>query len=415
MKNVRLLLANSWFARNIDGQMPLNLAYLAGAFRSSKPLADSVEVRICDLNIEKKPKEALGEILEKFKPTHVGVTRYSPNCKNSVEVLKQAKEYDGNIVTITGGHHERSCAGETRRLYPWIDHVVSDRIGEPALVKIVAGEKFGVEWQKIYPAYDLLAVEDGSYQFHQSVFNGKPMVPLMSSRGCKYSCKFCGSGEYMEMPIATVISQLWKIVESGKQAVFFNDPNFVSGRERTNALVEGMKNEGLGKRLEWGFQTMAENLSEPLIARMSEAGLGYFASSMENVSPEMLMGQNKRITLEAVESACRFARQHSAKVGLYVMFGIHESEKQDFEMAVKTLDALEKIAPDFVSYSILAKYPNANWIGNYEAFEASSGPAWQFFDEGQAYHPHCSDAHAMRLMEEVEKRHAQGLKNTVIF
>ncbi|MCX6770380.1 MAG: radical SAM protein, partial [Candidatus Micrarchaeota archaeon] len=237
----------------------------------------------------------------------------------------------------------------------------------------------------------------------------------ISSRGCKYSCKFCGSGEYMEMSVATVIQQLWKTVESGKQAVFFNDPNFVSDKRRTDALVEGMKNEGLGKRLSWGFQTMAENLSEPLIARMSEAGMVYFATSMENVSPEMQRGQNKRIKLEAVGSACRLARENSAKVGLYVMFGIHESEKQDFKMAVETLDALEKIAPDFVSYSILAKYPNANWTGNYEAFKASSSPAWQFFDEGQAYHPHCSDAHAMRLMEEVEKRHAQGLKNTVIF
>jgi hypothetical protein len=97
------------------------------------------------------------------------------------------------------------------------------------------------------------------------------------------------------------------------------------------------------------------------------------------------------------------------------MFGIHEDEELDFEMALSTLGALEKIAPDFVSYSILANYPGTSRNANYELFEPSKSPAWEFFDEGHGAHPYCSDAHAERLMEEVKKRHKGSLKGTLFF
>lgn len=406
----RVLLINPHFERKINGQLPLNLAYLAAALKGAGVLVD-----VYDANVSKDPLGELEKRMAGLQPTHVAVSRYSPNCRNSIALLEHAHAIDGNAVLVSGGHHERWCGEATREKYPWINHVIGSRHGESDLVRIVSGESAGVDWKALFPAYE--EIQDvPSYQFHAGVFGGKRMVPYMSARGCGMGCNFCSSGAYEPVPVPTVLNHMERIVLDNK-ALFFNDPNFVSDKERTKLLLKSMMERGLPGYLEWGCQTtITEKVSGGLLGMMRQAGCTYMVCALENVSRSALESLNKKIDPDTVALRCRQAVRAGMRVGLYVMFGVHPDMGEDLAMAAKTLEKIDEIRPQFVSYSIYAQYPNIRSAAvDYETFVQSKNPAWEFFDEGHGYHPYCTDEHAQALMGLVEKMHAGPLGGVTIF
>lgn len=392
----KLLLVNPEFERKIMGQTPLNLAYLAAACEPYVP------VRIIDLNVQSLG--TLWETLLEWQPTHIGMSVYTPNNISSMKLLEEIHSEYPCIITIVGGPHEVFRGQITRSLFPWIDYIVSDRKGENALVEIMTGENKSINWKTLFPAYHLLDMSEESYQFDSQLFNGKQVIQYMSSRGCNMGCGFCSSDGYTALDDEVVINHLHRIIEMGYTALFFNDVNFVSNPKRTADLMHLMIRSGL--KLEWGCQTaLVEGVTYELLQLMKDAGCLYIAFSVENVSPDALRKLGKRIDPEFVRAKAKFAKAIGMKIGAYVMMGVHENEDTDLYWAKRTLDRVAEIAPDYVSYSVLADYPSANPYLPYEKIEYGIEEIWNFFDEGKAFHPYCSVQHAERLRDEILRRH----------
>ncbi|MBI2130952.1 cobalamin B12-binding domain-containing protein [Candidatus Woesearchaeota archaeon] len=134
MTDKRLLLVNPPFPRKVAGA-PLQLLYLAAAFRDAP-----VEVQILDLNIADEPSRALGERLQTYGPTHVGVTSYSPNYPESLEVMRFIKNFNSGIIVISGGHHE-TAIGSCAKKPEFIDFRVASTFGENEFLGILGTEK----------------------------------------------------------------------------------------------------------------------------------------------------------------------------------------------------------------------------------------------------------------------------------
>ena len=347
MKN-KLLLINPNFVRKINGQTPLNLAYLATAVEKY------AEVEIIDLNVE--PEESLDKLLIEFNPTHIGISRYTPNSIDSLNLLKRIHEQYPEIITITGGPHEIYRGDITKKLNPWIDHVVREKNAEQSLLRIITGdENKAVDWKILFPSYNLLNMNEESYRFDSNIFPNKKMLQYMTARGCNHHCTFCPSGNYNAMDNEVVIEHLKKIIDMGYEAIFFNDVNFVANPKRTKELMELIIEEGLNKKLEWGCQTTAdESLNDELIQLMAKAGCNYITYSLENACSEALKKINKRLNPNIVAHKCNTAKESRMQVGLYIMFGILDNEKTDFHCVQKTLDKVAEINPDYVSYAILS-------------------------------------------------------------
>jgi len=415
MNLARLLLVNPPFKRGINGQLPLNLAYLAAAFNRT-----DVQVEICDLNVLGDPSAELRKRVENFQPTHAGVARYSPNCRDSIDILRRIRGMDESISLISGGPHEKARAHETRLRHPWINHVIGAKNAEVKLVRLVTGNPNAiVDWKRLFPAYHLLDLHEPSYHFDDGAFPGKKMISYMSARGCNRSCSFCSHRKYEALEIPVVLEHLERLEMLGYNAVFFNDPNFASDTVRTEILMEQMIEAGISDKIEWGCQTIAnQSLTTKLLEAMQTAGCTYITYSLENVSKSALKLLNKRIDPETVASICAKTRELKMRTGLYVMFGIERDEFKDLEQARYTLDFLAMVKPDFVSYSIYTQYPDMKGPGadvDYESFVQTDSPAWDFFDEGFGYHPNCSEEHAVGLMKEIKERHEGPLKEVRIF
>lgn len=421
MTNKRLLLINPPFPRKVAG-VPLQLLYLASAFKGT-----SVETQLLDLDIEHEADKALEEMLRSYNPTHVGVTSYSPNYPESLEIMKRVKEMSPSSVVISGGPHDIAM-GELVGKPEFIDHRVTSTFGENDLLQLLGLEKRVANREVLFPAFELLK-DHPQYQFDSELFEDRRMTQILTATGCNQKCSFCSAQqEYIPFRKDIVIAQLEKLIELGYRAVFFNDPNFTNPYrdkslqpvgnpdiyKRIKDLMSGLIESGINQELIWGCQTKATMVNPELLDLMAEAGCRYITYALENVDRSSLTEMSKGITPEKVQRAINLSRERGIKTGLYVMFGTKKDREEDFEVAKRTLDFVEVLQPNYLSISILANYPmwdrsrpgqRLHTQLDYANQRYSRGPIWLEFDEGWAgYHPNADAEQALRFAQEIGRR-----------
>ena len=433
MTDNRLLLVNPPFPRKVAG-FPLQMLYLASAVRDA-----NISVDVLDLDIE--PDEQRESILEQklreYMPTHVGVTAYSPNYPESLDIMRQVKEINPRVIVISGGPHQIAVGAITQRP-EFIDHIVTDTFGQNKLLKFLGSNFVVKDIAGLFPAFDLLK-QSKQYSFDSGLFNGETMTQLFSATGCSQGCNFCSAQiGYNPLPNLNVIQQLEKLVGIGYRAIFFNDPNFTdtskknledrstqNGQyQRVINLMDEFIKAGIPDKLKCGCQTKASLVTPQVLEKMAQAGCRYITYSLETVNEEALRAMKKGLLPNKVQNAVETTKKLGMKVGLYVMLGSYQDDKGtfipevDLETTSSTLDFVEKnLRPNYLSISILANYPMFDRIRHgqrlhmhldYANQRYSRDPIWLNFDEGWgAFHPTVNEEHAQKYLKQLEIRKAE--------
>ena len=417
MTSSKLLLINPPFPRKVAG-VPLQLLYLAAAVKDA-----GSEVRLLDLDIEpdEKRMSILEQRLRDYRPTHVGVTAYSPNYPESLDIMRAVKEVNPSITVISGGPHQ-IIVGDITPKPEFIDHVVAETFGETALSEILGLERRILDRSTLFPAFELLK-DSPRYHFDSELFEGRRMTQIITATGCNQRCNFCSAQlEYTPFENKVVLRQLKQVVDLGYQALFFNDPNFTNPfrgttsdiYSRVKSLMQAIVESGLSQELIWGCQTKASMVNPSILDAMTEAGCRYITFALENIDAASLNDMVKGITPKIVKRAIELSRERGIKTGLYVMFGTNPNQEKDFGIACQTLDFVEHLRPDYLSISVLAQYPmfdrsrhgeRLHMELDYANKRYSREPVWLAFDEGWgAYHPYTTTKQAQRYLIEIERR-----------
>lgn len=400
-KGTRLLLINPPFPGKARA-LPLSASYLAGAAASVVPKED---IRILDLNAHGSGRrENLRKTLEKFKPTHAGITRFSPNAKEGMEIIREIKRHNPSILTSSGGPHEAFCGKNTLRMFgpggeDILDYVASGFNGIPPLYEFLGAED--PPWlpksiAEVVPAHELLLENVPGYQF-EGLFAPR-MTQLIASTGCNYSCPFCQHDSYAPARISVVLKSVRKALSSGFGAILFEDLNFISNRRRALELMGEFGKMGF----EWGCQTRADSITPKVVQAMASSGCTYVCMGMD---PEGLKG----IAFRKVAAAARLLKSFGIRVGIYSMLGNAPSPSMREEKTV--FGVIEGMAPEFLSLSVRAFYPSAistaRFIGGYEMGAYCREKEWMAFDEGWGAFHQVGIGYALRLQEMLEARIAQ--------
>ncbi len=390
--NMRVMLCNPSFPRKLKGA-PLSLLYLASSLKHPSS-GFRGEVCLLDLNVSDEPERDFTRALADFRPTHFGITRFTPNASESGKLLSRVKMNDPDVVTISGGAHEAAHGTDTAgEMKGAIDHVVTDSDGVRAFLGIL-GMDSKLRSMELIPDYDLVLQNRGEYQF-DGVFT-RPMMQMLTSTGCNRGCSFC-SGKKLDLAgMETVMLNIERILSLGFGAIQFDDGNFINDRERTLELAGRIRASGLD--FEWGCQTRADGLDTELLDAMRGSGCTYVCTALESADPRVLKAINKRLEPSDVSRAVGLIKGTGMKVGLYVMFG-HPVELRHPEIAAATLDMVEVLRPDFVSFSMFAHYR-----GLFPVEEVSREKEWLYFDEGWGARHDVPLEYAIGVKEMIEER-----------
>ncbi len=184
--------------------------------------------------------------------------------------------------------------------------------------------------------------------------------PLVSSRGCPYSCTYCSvpnvvGRKWRFRPAENIIEEL-KIAKEKYGILGFEilDDNFTLDISRAKKVCKLLIDEKLNLKWKCANGIRADRVDEELLSMMKAAGCNYVMFGIESGDPEIFKATKKGETLEDIEKAVFWAQKAGIKVGASLIIGLPGSTSRTFG---KSLEFVQKLKLDRVGWNILSPYP----------------------------------------------------------
>lgn len=185
------------------------------------------------------------------------------------------------------------------------------------------------------------------------------IVPVLTSRGCPYDCKFCSvtkmfGHRFRFRDNEDVLDELEELYRKyPKSLFFFYDDNFTASKKRAKELLEGMIARGITPK--WSAQVRAEVADDPeLMQLMKESNCQYLYIGFESFNPRALEEYRKSQGVEDIICAVKVIRGYGIKIhGMFVLGSDYDTKKTIRE----TVRLARKIRIDTVQFMILTPLP----------------------------------------------------------
>jgi len=325
----------------------------------------------------------------------VGISTITPTAPDAYRVLERVKRL-GDIPVVMGGPHVTFLPEEA--LGKGADFVVRGE-GELAFIELLRhlrGEGIALEsirgisyreggrflhnpeGERISDLSTLPWPDLGLIEGHQRL----RILPVMTSRGCPYRCKFCSvtsifGHRYRFRDTDDVMAELEHLHQAWpRSTVFFYDDNFTANAERTKELLREMKRRGLPPR--WTAQVRVEVVRDPELMRlMKETRCIYLYLGLESVNPATLESYHKSQTVEDIAEAVRVLHKH--KISVHGMF-VLGSDEDDVATLKQTVRFAKRARIDTVQFLALVPLPGTETYRELEEQGRITDRDWGKYD-----------------------------------
>jgi radical SAM superfamily enzyme YgiQ (UPF0313 family) len=166
---------------------------------------------------------------------------------------------------------------------------------------------------------------------------------VQTSRGCPYSCIYCGipslgEGRWRSRSPEHVLGELQQLNDEGYRSLYLTDDHFLINRQRISAICRGIIERKL--QFKWGCEGRADAVGIDQLPMMKRARCDFLAFGVEAGSQRVLDRLKKKQTPAQVERAVSEAKRHGiARVhGFFVVGSPDENEadiKESFRFAAR--------------------------------------------------------------------------------
>lgn len=361
-----MLITPPYFARGISPHPQIGLAYIAGYLES-----ENIEVMILDAFAEGwsasnttgwdgkyvgLSEEEIKNRIRCFNPDFIGVhNNFTSQHKMPHLIFRIAKEINPHIITTTGGNHATVCPEEPL-LDENLDYVIlgEGEIATSNLISFLNGNrKFedcdGIAFrndkgeiikrpQKTrienlddlpFPAWHLLNLNMyWGLGYAHGLRMGTRFVPIITSRGCPFSCSFCSyhcitGRKYRYRSPENVISEIQMLKDRYDiDEITFEDDNLILNRERAEKIFDLMIQKRMNLKWEVPNGIAVTALTKPLIKKMKESGCYRINFPIESGNQYVLDKIIKKpVNLETVPDLIDYCRSSSIDVQLFIVIG----------------------------------------------------------------------------------------------
>jgi len=327
---------------------PLGLLYIASSLENK-----GYSVRVNDLSGVAQKDWEIGSA------DIYGITTYVPTIKIAEDIAKLCKEKNKSSKVVVGGAHPTSLPTQMSSLF---DIVVIGE-GELAFLDIVRDfpdnkrhyEHPLAKNLDLYPnpAYHL--IDPFSYKRH---VNGENSLNMLTSRGCPFSCAFCGLDKTHKVvkfrspeAVADEIKELQE--RYGISKYNFQDDIFTMNRPRLYRMLDLFKPLKIGFR---AFGRAGINTKEDFI-RLKKAGCDILAFGIESGSQKMLDRMNKQVKVQDNRNAIKWAREAGITSRAFFVLGFPGETKETLK---ETKAFIDEVNPDQFFISSFVPYPGTD-------------------------------------------------------
>ncbi len=239
------------------------------------------------------------------------------------------------------------------------------------------------------PAWDLFPLENyWDIRFAHGPKTADRYLPLLTSRGCPYSCAFCvahevNDGRWEALSPKRVVDEMAAFAELFNVKEFhIEDLNPTVSDRRIRGICHEIIRRGLSITWKIAAGTKVETiLTEDTIELMAQAGCTYISISPETGSPDLLRKMNKPFDLDHALNLVKRMKE----VGIYsqacFVIGFPGESDRDLRMTRRMIRRLTKAGIDEVALFIITPVPGSplykKLTGYQTLSELNFSPFWR--------------------------------------
>ena len=356
-------------------QPSLGLGYLATSVR------DSHDVEIIDCIKDRKKKEDFPAILDEKKPDLVGIQCYTYDLYHIGDILKNCKKR--NIKTVIGGPHPSTAPLETMEFFGEdVDYIFQGESekGFKMLLDSLSGRKDikkeeipGLGWRengKIrindkyfeenldtlgIPAWDLIKPETYPEAQHGAFFRKFPIAPIITTRGCPFSCTFCAGNliagkKVRKRSPEDIIKEIKFLYDRGIREFHIVDDNFTFDRDFAKSVIRSL--QGIKLDISWAVPNgiRMDTLDDEILTLMKETGLYLISLGIESGTDRILSLMKKNMTIEKIKRCVELIKKYNIDMAGFFILGFPGETKEDIERTIDFSLNLDLIRANYFTY-----------------------------------------------------------------
>jgi hypothetical protein len=343
---------------------------------------------------------ALVEILSAVRHTHPGTPVVILENTQAVTAYSlrhvQDEFFDlGASFVITGEGEDRGV----RLLRAIADHAGLETIGRIDGIGFRRPDgttHFTPPVQKIadldalrWPAWDLFPLQQyWDLKYAHGPFETRRYLPLLTSRGCPYPCRFCVIPETNDVKwrarsAASVADEIEHYVRTfGVREFHVEDVDPTVNDARTRELCRELIRRNLQVTWKLCSGTKVETLKDAeTIALMAEAGCRYISISPESGSPKVLKAINKPFRLDHAVRLVEAMNRHGIRSQACFVLGFPGEDAADRRMTRDLVRELTRVGIDEIALFIITPVPGSAIYSQFSGFTEYSqlnfSPTWR--------------------------------------
>ena len=320
--------------------LPTGLGYIAQALEEA-----DIGYEVCDISIH--PSDKILKWIQKTSPEYVGLGTMTFEVQKNYELLSAIRESIPGITIILGGPHAIAAGKDIFKECSAIDIVVQGE-GEEALVKLLQGVPLhnipGVlarDSNAIGPAYKPLSIDSISFPKYKKFNLSKygDTMKIASSRGCIYSCTFCGAPKFLgkKWRAFTAIRMFQEFkywYARGYKKFYFSDSLFALDKKRVIDFCRRVTDSGIRDVSFTADGVRADNLTIDVLQEMKKANFVSLILGVESVHDKTLEFFKKRETFKQIDSAISNADSLGFEILVYLIIG---APNESYDDAIKSI------------------------------------------------------------------------------
>jgi len=307
---------------------PLTLPVLAGL------TPKNIEIELCDENVE--------EVNFNTNADLIGITGITTLINRAYEIADIFRKKGKKV--IMGGIHVSAMPNEAK------NHADAILIGEAedlweVIIEDFRNNRLKEEYKSetytdlkklVISRYELLKLN----KYRRSTGTNMPRLPIQSSRGCPFNCRFCSVTKFWgpkirTKPLENIEKELLHIKSLGTNRIFFSDDNFIANINYTRGLIELLKKYNFS----WICQASTNIYKhEDLIVEMKKAGCSAIYIGIETFSGEDLENINKNFNkVVNYEKLFSLFDKYNIRITASMMIGLDGDTKETLEHMIQLL------------------------------------------------------------------------------
>jgi radical SAM superfamily enzyme YgiQ (UPF0313 family) len=262
------------------------------------------------------------------------MTYWYPGVRETIETVREVFQ---DTTIVLGGIYATLCQ-EHAALHSGADGVetgageayIMDRIGE------YTGHRVSLK----YDPSDLGAYPYPAFDLQRTI----PYVPLVTSKGCPFSCKYCASHflnpKRMLRSPESVVEEIkyWHGRFGVQDFVFYDDALLVDAQRHAVPMFEGIIHSDLNLRFHTPNAVHVRGISKQTARLMFRAGFKTLRLGLETAAFDTREELDAKVTAQEFKQAVAWLKEagfHRDMIGAYLLAGLPGQEPQDIENSIR--------------------------------------------------------------------------------